>query len=88
MDKVGGSFRTPSKGDDPLDLVLANIAEKQKEKGGKLTRAEVMDVAEAHMGAHGRRLSVGSSSSAEVLASDSSEEEEVSLAIKEEGEGR
>ncbi|ORY92812.1 hypothetical protein BCR35DRAFT_286190 [Leucosporidium creatinivorum] len=83
MDKAGGSFRIPSKGDDPLDLVLATIAEKEKEKGGKLSKVEVMEVAEAHMGPLRRRLSGESSSSTEIMASDSSgEEEEVSLATK------
>lgn len=88
MDKLGGSFRVPSKGDDPLDLVLAEIAEKEAKKGGKLSNAEVMDVAEARMGASSRKLSIRSSSSSEVLASDSSEEEEVSLALEEVQERR
>ncbi|ORY84701.1 hypothetical protein BCR35DRAFT_313484 [Leucosporidium creatinivorum] len=55
-DKVGGSFRVPAKGDDPMDAVLA-IIEAKKKNGGKITKAEVLEIVEAEADAASRQTS-------------------------------
>lgn len=43
-DKVGGSFRQPAKGDDPMDAVLDLIAKREAESGKKVTQKDVYDI--------------------------------------------